>query len=293
MPPLTDGERQAIRGNLFPESRAAIGDWDAYPWHRHEKRITTGWVQSSQALSIDVFGYLKTRTQDERDVALGLVARELTLPEQGPWQVELEYSVPRTLLGEWRPTQIDALASSPHALIAFECKFTEAGGACSRTGATGQCGGAYALEPGNPHKGGHRCALTAKGIRYWEHVPALFKRLAPDRDHDPCPFAGERYQWMRNLAAARALADGRAWGVAVVYVDAPGLHAASIDWPAFRRELAPKVNFKPYSYQDLLITCSTPVAMTDRDTRGWDALLEHVVKKIRAVAGTRSPSGRN
>jgi len=194
------------------------------------------------------------------------------------------------LLGEPRPTQIDALAWSPEALIAIECKFTEAGGACSRTGRAKQCNGSYAPEPGNAFKGEHRCALTAKGIRYWEHVPALFRGLRADRTHAPCPFASERYQWMRNLAAARALADGRAWAALVVFADAPGLHAAGIDWAVFKRELAGGVRFEAISYQALLLGCGQAVGARGRDARLWKSLKDHVARKIRRVSALRESS---
>ena len=50
-------EREAIERNLFPEARAAIRDWDAFPWHRDGRKVVTaGLVQSSQALAIDFFG---------------------------------------------------------------------------------------------------------------------------------------------------------------------------------------------------------------------------------------------
>lgn len=290
---LSDAERTEIRDNLFPESRKAIEDWDLYPWHRHRQRVTAGWPKSSQALSIDVFGFLKTRPQEERDAALGALARAVGVPDGGPWRVDLEFTMPGVLLGEPRPTQVDALAWSPHAVVAIECKFTEGGGACSRTGRARQCNGRYAPEAGNAYKGDHRCALTAKGIRYWEHVPLLFEGLRADRDHSPCPFASERYQWMRNLAAARALADGRAWAVAVAFADAPKLHAAEYDWPAFKRELAGGVRFEALSYQKLISDCAAAVEASGRDTRRWEALARHVERKIERQTGPGAPSRRS
>lgn len=283
---LSPAERAEIEANLFSGARPAIGDWDAYPWHRHRDKITTGWPNSSQALSIDVFGFLKVCGQPERDTALGAMAARLSVPIGGPWQVSLEVNVGKQLLGEPRSTQLDALASSPGALIAFECKFTEKGGSCSRPG-EGECNGRYELEPDNGFKRGGRCALTAKGVRYWDHVPGLFRSIPSDRDHAPCPFASERYQWMRNLAAARALAGSeRAWAAAVVFAQGSGLHGAMTDWAAFKRELAPTVRFDAMSYQELLELFADAVVAVDLPLGEWSALRAHVREKISSVVST-------
>jgi hypothetical protein len=216
---------------------------------------------------------------------MGAIAARLGFPPGGPWQVELEVNVGRRLLGEPRPTQLDALATSPGALMAFECKFTEKGGGCSRPGKR-ECNGRYELEPGNGFKNGGRCALTAKGVGYWERVPRLFSSLSADRDHAPCPFDGERYQWMRNLAAAQALAGTeRAWAAVVVFADGAGLHAAGTDWAAFKGELAPAVQFDALSYQALLDMFAAANASAGLAPGEWPALMEHVLGKIAAVTG--------
>lgn len=288
MTDLLSTERIEIEANLFPGARAAINDWHTYPWHRHRDRITTGWTNSSQALSIDVFGFLKVCAQTERDAALGAVATKLGLPVEGPWRVSLEFSVGRQLLGEPRQTQLDALASSPSAVIAFECKFTEKGGGCSRPG-EGECNGRFEIEPENRFKQGLRCALTAKGVRYWDYVPGLFRSISPDRDHVPCPFDGERYQWMRNLAAAQALAGpSRAWAAAVVFAEGAGLHAAQTDWAAFKTELAPAVRFEALSYQALIDQFVNAVEASGLPRGEWVALGAHVRKKITAVVAQRA-----
>lgn len=66
-----------------------------------------------------------------------------------------------------------------------------------------QCNGSYAdqINPGNALRA--RCALTGKGIRYWEYIPKVFA-LDPAVDHTPCPFKADSYQWMRNAVLAAA-----------------------------------------------------------------------------------------
>ncbi len=135
-------------------------------------------------------------------------------------------------LGEPRPTSIDVLLSGPNRRVAVECKFTEEGfGTCSRPRLrpgdagypTERCDGSYRAQAGR----GDRCALTAIGVRYWDHLPRLFAWPA-DRDHEPCPF-GAVYQLARNALAAAVTPEGDvdpAPGHALVIYDAHN--------PAFR-----------------------------------------------------------
>jgi hypothetical protein len=65
-----------LRDNIFPAARAAIEDWNAFPWHMHASS-----PKSSQALAIDVFGTIKNSSA--RDAILGALARELGVPDDG------------------------------------------------------------------------------------------------------------------------------------------------------------------------------------------------------------------
>jgi hypothetical protein len=218
----------AIRENLFPAAHAAIADWDTFPWHRLRGEIQAGKPHSSQALAIDVFGTVKVSA--ERDRILGALAERCGLPGEGPWTLDLEWIDPDNLLSEPRPTQIDAIAFGRRALLVFECKFTEPGGACSQPRGNGgppQCNGDYAVQI-NPRNGIEaRCALSGKGVRYWEGIPEIFG-LDAGRDIRPCPFRGDAFQWMRNTVLARRLAGARGVSGAVVaaYADAEGLPMA-------------------------------------------------------------------
>ena len=123
------------------------------------------------------------------------------------------------------------LEASGH-LVLFECKFTEpGGGACSqpRPLSAGkyrgvrQCTGSYTSQR-NPANGvTEACALSGKGIKYWEWVPAVLGYEA-DRVYSPCPFAGPDFQWMRNLVAAVAMAEDerRRPFFVLVHAGAPG-----------------------------------------------------------------------
>ena len=56
-----------------------------------------------------------------------------------------------------------------------------------------QCDGNYASQI-NPANGAMaRCALTGKGILYWQHIPELFG-LGAEQDYHPRPFRGDHYQ---------------------------------------------------------------------------------------------------
>jgi hypothetical protein len=226
---------EAIKKNLFPASHAAISDWNKFRWDRDDHgNIRTHRPNSSQALAIDVFGTIKVN--DVRHRILGALARKCGLPDHGKWELELEWTDPKALLNErkQKPTQVDAIAfgQDAHAVLVIECKFTEGGGECiqpnpRRGGAhkgLRECNGDYAIQI-NPVNGiEQRCALTAKKIRYWETIPTIFG-LDAEKDHRPCPFKGDAYQWMRNVVLADRLASDRA-AVIAAYADADGFPTA-------------------------------------------------------------------
>jgi hypothetical protein len=92
-----------------------------------------------------------------------------------------------------------------------EVKFTEAEfGTCSRprltvkdpTFARDFCNGTLTHQRGRKD----RCALTEQKIRYWEHVPLIFRWTA-DADAYPCPLA-RTSQLVRNLLAISVADDG-------------------------------------------------------------------------------------
>ena len=203
---------ERVEDNLLPAARAAIENWEAFPWHRDRHGNIQTWKNgSSQALAIDVLGTIKI--SGERDRVLGGLAQKCGLPPEGPWAVKLEWTDPDNLLQEPRPTQLDAIAFGHGAILVFECKFTEGGGRCTQPDRIGegehgglrQCNGDYMLQVNLVNKKEARCALTGKRVNYWERIPRIFG-LDAEQDHSPCPFRGDAYQWMRNVVLADALA---------------------------------------------------------------------------------------
>ncbi len=173
---------------------------------------------SSQALAVSVFGTVLKRGDL---VLLAQVpdegGRPLLLGFELADQPEFDYRV--TSLNEPRPTQVDLFLPGRQGHVAVECKLWERELApCSQV-ATHQCNGNYVFQAGQTP--GQRCALTEKGIAYWNYIPQLF-RWPADRDHVPCPIR-KPYQLVRNvLAAAVDPERGQIWGqpVAVLVYDA-------------------------------------------------------------------------
>ena len=292
---LKAARRRSIEANLFPHAREAVEPWSKFPWHSAAgENCDTYKEHSSQALAIDVFGTLKQ--QPDRDAVLDAVAARLGLPGGGPWQVDLEWRDPDNLLKEKTRTRVDAAARNAHSLILFECKFSEYdGGHCSQTQKVAKgkhkgmapCSGQYVLQT-NPANGKEaRCALTAKKIKYWDHIQAVFG-YNPEVNVAPCPFAGPWFQWMRNLTTCRAVGShyGLKPAFVVVYADGPGLSTArrigQPGWTWLRSRVDPAaVTFETLSYQAL-------VAMAVRASPGnpvWPELARWVNRKISSVCG--------
>ena len=219
-----------------------MGPWQAFPWHSSSRgSFDTHKPHSSQALAIDVLGTLIAAPA--KDYLLKALAFHWGLQPAGGWQLHLEWLDPQNTLREHRRSQIDAVAYDSKNLVFFECKFTEQGaGACSQPNqvqGVRQCNGNYELQT-NPRNGRTaHCALSGKGIRYWEIIPAVFN-LDPHTDHQPCPFAGTWYQWMRNLVLCRAVAQERGLAPAfvILYAGGPFPIAQELDSDAWRLFLA-------------------------------------------------------
>ena len=259
---MTNDQLSAIECNLFPSVRGLVRERVGFPWHRgaHSR-------QSSQAVAIDVFETVNRLPS--RNQIVGAWAKLFRLPAEprDNWDLTLEYTVHKTLLGEPQETQIDVLAKSESGIIVFECKFTEAdGGACSQVNQRGkgahegmaQCNGNYE-EQVNPINGKlARCALTAKGVRYWDLIPDVMN-IDPNVDHTPCPVAGGSYQWMRNLAAARALSlkAGVPAAFGLVYADGPFPMAKKLNDKKWKDRLTDSVagravHLEGISYHELI-----------------------------------------
>lgn len=266
-----------IRENMFPPAHAAIADWARFPWHRHATS-----PRSSQVLAIDLFGVLKTHP--ERAAIGAAIARAFDLPDAGPWAFELEWSDPDNALRELAPTMVDAVAFGADSTILFECKFAEAGGRCSQTmpgeGRPAQCNGAHVVQTNPVNSVTARCALSGKGIRYWEFAQEIFG-IDPAADHAPCPFANDAYQWMRNVVMAKSLAEttGKATRVAAAYADAPYLQTArKARSGLLGLQTKGAYAIRPVSYEEIIT-----IAEAAAPSPLWQSLRAWQRRKIEAV----------
>jgi hypothetical protein len=301
---MNSGLRHKIEQNIFPAALPAVEPWDDFQWHLDRSgQPDTHKEHSSQALAISLFGTIKVAARGERDAVLAAVAREVGVPSEGPWDVELEWTDDNNTMRERRKTQVDALATSPSAQILFECKFTEAdGGACSQKDpikkgphkGVVQCNGNFEPQT-NPLDGrGTKCILAAKGIRYWEIVPEVFTYDA-DACYRPCPFKGPWYQWMRNLTVAYVCgrASGRTSAFVVSYADAPGLPMAhqigSKPWEDLTKVLRPgALPLKAISVQRIATLAAQAVTTAGLSQEKWRNLSEWVASRISKVVQTRA-----
>ena len=256
---------RAVQENIFSGAHDAI--WQAFPWHKGAAS-----PRSSQALAVSVFGTIAAHPSRQAliDEALRLMFG-WDRADGEDWSVDLERKLPADLLGEPRPTTVDILLQNKASAVLLECKFTEAGGGpCSQTKPLSkgrhrgvvQCDGNY-REQRNPVNGrAARCALSAKGIRYWELTPSYFD-LANDRDHQPCPFAGPAYQYMRNALAAAQWArrhrlERAAFGLVYVVGEqfpmSGEVTGSETEWARFVARLCPgsPLAVRAISYQCLL-----------------------------------------
>lgn len=213
-----------IRSNMFPHAHAAIEDWGRFSWHQH-----AGSPRSSQILAIDVFGTIKTSPC--QDAILSALARDIGVSDVGPWQIHFEWQDTENTLAELTPTQIDVALIGAQAILLIECKFTEVGGGCSQIKRDKHgviaCDGSF-REQTNPQNGAKaRCALTGKGIKYWDYIPAIYG-VDPATDQLPCRFASDAYQWMRNSVLTHTLSvrTGKTVRVVAAYADSPYLKTA-------------------------------------------------------------------
>lgn len=162
-------------------------------------------MKSSQALTQSVFGALAATGHL---AALGALTadcgRSAFTETPNLLRMTLEQDV--NWLGEPRPTSIDVCFECPHYRIAVECKLSEnAFGTCSRPRLPrdnpSHCDGTYTVQQGRRA----RCALTERGVRYWQYAPAVLD-WDPGVDHSPCPLRWT-YQLVRNVLAATVHQD--------------------------------------------------------------------------------------
>lgn len=193
--------KEKLLNNIFPASIAAIENIEEFPWHQDRNRnIDSYKVQSSQALMIDVFGYLSIcRNKDK-------IINTVFNVEDEEWKIIFEY-VDEKLLNEPTSTQIDVMLQGKNTYILIECKFTENdGGRCSQPINKKQCNGKYEIQTNPLNNIQNKCALTGKGINYWKYIDLIYDYSSKE-SYSACPFKGGHYQWMRNLCFAYSLKE--------------------------------------------------------------------------------------
>lgn len=288
---MEQATRTRLERNIFHAAHQACEPWDTFPWHTGVRA-----AHSSQALAIDVFGTIQTSAHCES--ILDALAEALGLPTGGPWTITLEWAARPTLLNEPRPTQVDVYLENPESVILCECTFTEPdGGACSQTirrNGRSPCKGNYVQPIHHGHDSTSRCALSGKGIQYWDIIPKVFY-LDDQTDYHPCPFAGPAYQWMRNLVVAYKVGrqKNKQAAVVIVYADGPGLPMAhkvrSQEWTEFTRMVRQdQVALHVRSYQEILALAQGAIGNGSGEQTPWQELGEWVHKKItKCQAGRR------
>jgi hypothetical protein len=187
---------EQIKKNIFPHSVNAIEDYYEFDWHQYKRVVDTDKINSSQAVVIDVFGLLKL--SPNKDIIINKIFNK----NGTEWNILFEY-INSTLLNESQSKQIDIVISDKQNIILLESKFMENdSGTCSQP--KEQCNGNYEeqINPKNNIK--CKCALTAKGIKYWGFIPQIYK-FDPNANYYPCPFKLNQYQFMRNLCFGKAL----------------------------------------------------------------------------------------
>jgi hypothetical protein len=191
--------------DILESDRARLMDYipmrERHRWFRS--------MSSSQAIALSVFGNLNmygclnllNELHDEQGCPI--FGEEPITSEN----FRMEYKVDS--LGEPRPTSLDALITGKHP-VAIECKLMEFEvGSCSRPRLRKSdsnyerdlCNGSYTVQ----RKRENRCSLAEIGVKYWCHIPAVFKWTA-DADLAPCPLRAN-YQLVRNLLAVSVPSD--------------------------------------------------------------------------------------
>ena len=243
-------------------------------------------MKSSQALTQSVFGALAATGHL---TALGALTAECgrSAFTETPNQLDMTLEQDVNWLGEPRPTSIDVCFESPQYRIAVECKLSESVfGTCSRPRLPRdnpfRCNGTYTVQRGRRD----RCALTERGVRYWQHAPAVFT-WNPDIDHSPCPLA-RTYQLVRNVLAATVRQDRveTASGHALIIYD----ERNPAFWPDGDARSAYDAVCKALRHPGLLRTVSWQRVIDQLSTAGD---LRWLVDGLEAKYGLTTPATRS
>ncbi len=283
---ISDDKIMSIKNNLFYRSRDAISDFYSFPWHQYKGKIDTDKINSSQALGIDFWGCLKlSRYKTE-------LINMLFNKDNYDWELEFEYS-DRSLLSEKISTQIDVLITSKNNILVIESKFFENdGGKCSQIkGKNGisQCNGKYEIQINPINNIESRCALSGKGIKYWDYIDKL-TYYNKDNDYNPCPFKNGEYQWMRNICFTEALTKTKQFKAEsyLVYLKSDKCPISKkVDNDTFLGELKGKIKdknaLKPISYNELILKCISFLDIDIVEKNIWVELERWITNKEKTI----------
>lgn len=214
---------------------------------RHQHYLSGG---SSQVLSLALLGNAFEASPGLEWLA-GLLGVPQLFADARP-VTRFEVDVDRSLLNEYpRTTAVDLLVEDSQTIVCLEAKYEEKGiGTCS-------CG---KKDPGAPAAA--RCAGNLlERTAYWDVARDIFQ-LPPRVPGLPCPISVS-YQAIRNVAAARELADGRRSVFALAYDERNPYFSGAGDWPGWvsvlHQLLQPaeeatggRILFRAFSWQQLL-----------------------------------------
>lgn len=281
MKKISESRIEKIKQNIFFRSRDAIMDYENFPWHYHAEKNN-----SSQAFAIDFWGCLKLSQLKDQIINM------LFGHDCDSWEIILEHTED-SLMAETTSTQIDVLIKNDNKAIIIESKFTEKnGGKCSqakkREDGLYQCNGNYESQenPVYPSNGTSKCALTGKGIKYWDFIDMLTK-IKKDVTHTTCPFKGGEYQWMRNICFAEAYSQKhkvKSETYLVYYKSDKCPISKKVDDDSYlgnlKGQILNKKSLKPLAYNDLLEIIIEFLNSIDFDEqRVWIELKEWMANK--------------
>jgi hypothetical protein len=268
-----------IKDNIFYRSINSIKDYNTFNWHKDSDKIN-----SSQALAIDFWGCLKLSPYKDQLI-------NLIFSKNGTgWDIEFEY-VNKAILSETKAsTQIDILIKNNNYVIVIESKFTEKdGGGCSQINKTKeglyQCNGNYEDQINPKNKIKSKCALTGKGINYWNFIDELTS-FSKNNTYSPCPFKNGEYQWMRNICFAEAFAKRenlKAESYLVFLKSNKCSISQKVDNNTFLGKLEgnikSKLSFIPMSYNELVTKCILFLEFDSNEKRIWIDLEKWILNK--------------
>ena len=153
-----------------------------------------------------------------------------------------------------------------------------------------QCNGNYETQTNPVNCIKSKCALTGKGILYWDYIDTL-TNLKKNLDNSPCPFQKSEYQWIINICFAEAYAKHKSIesNCFLVYYESEkspiSKKVKKNDYLANLKEnLKNSESFKPLSYNNLLEQTISYLDSIDKEEKQiWMELRSWMEEKERKL----------